>query len=182
MAESATRDCVRQILDAPVHISFLIDRSGSMSGLRSHVVDGFNGFVAEQQGKPGECALILVPFESNDPYEVVHDAVPIGKVPDLTPEQYRLRGATPLLDALGSLIKKADARLAALDLDVGQIVTVFTDGLENASRQWSRAELFDAITARKKDGWTFVFMGGNQDSYAGGRGGSGLDHGSAQDL
>ena len=47
-----------------------------------------------------------------------------------------------------------------------QIVAVFTDGLENASRQWTRAELFDAITARKKDGWTFVLMGANQDSYA----------------
>ena len=92
-----------------------------MSGL----VDGVNGFVAEQQGSPGECPLTLVQFASNDPYDVIHDAVPIAKVPDLTPQQYRPRGATPLLDALGSRIKKADGRLAGLD----------RDELENASRR-----------------------------------------------
>ena len=102
--------------DAPVHISFLIDRSGSMSGLRSDAVGGFNGFVAEQQGKPGECALTLVQFDSNNPYEVIHDAVPIGKVPELTPEQYTPRGMTPLLDALGRLIEAVDGRLKSLTL------------------------------------------------------------------
>ena len=179
--------------DAPVHISFLIDRSGSMSGLKSDVVAGFNGFVAEQQGKRGECALTLVQFDSNDPYEVIHDAVPIEKVPDLTPEQYSPRGMTPLLDALGSLIEAVDARLECLALDADpegdqeagyeedQIVAVFTDGLENASRHWSREELFDAITTRKNDGWTFVFMGANQDSYAE-AGRLGLDDGSVQDF
>ena len=168
-------------VDTPVHVSFLLDRSGSMSGLQSDVVDGFNGFVAEQREKPGECALTLVQFDSNDPYEVIHDAVPVAKVPDLTPSQYRPRGMTPLLDALGSLIEKADERLATLDHDEDQIVAVFTDGLENASRKWTRAELFDMIAARKKEGWTFVFMGANQDSYAE-AGRLGLDDGSVQDF
>ena len=81
-----------------------------MSGLQSDVVDGFNGFVAEQRGKPGECALTLVHFDSNDPYEVIHDPVPIGKVPDLTPEQYRPRSATPLLPCRASIAKGSDHR------------------------------------------------------------------------
>ena len=167
--------------DVPVHVSFLIDRSGSMSGLRSDVVDGFNAFVAEQREKPDECALTLVQFDSNDPYEVIHDAVPLKEVHDLTAKQYCPRGATPLLDALGTLIEKADARLAAIRHEEDQIVAVFTDGLENASRRWTRAQLFDAITDRKNDGWTFVFMGANQDSYEE-AGRLGMDDASVQDF
>ena len=167
--------------DLPVQVSFLIDRSGSMSGLQSDVVDGFNGFVAKQREHPGTCTLTLVQFDSNEPYEVIHDAVPIKKVPDLTSEQYQPRGMTPLLDALGSLIEAADARLKRLDHDEDQVVAVFTDGLENASRRWNRADLFDLITARKEAGWTFVFMGANQDSYAE-AGRLGMDAGSVQDF
>ena len=167
--------------DVPVHISFLIDRSGSMGGLASDVVAGFNGFVAEQRGKPEECALTLVQFDSDDPYEVIHDAIPMGKVPDLTPERYQPRGGTPLLDALGRLIENADARLGGLDREEDQVVAVFTDGLENASRNWTRAKLFDAIADRRDAGWTFVFMGANQDSYdEAGR--LGLARGSIQDF
>lgn len=167
--------------DRPVHVSFLIDRSGSMSGLQSDVVDGFNGFVTRQRNQPGACTLTLVQFDSNDPYEVIHDAVLVKKVPDLTPDQYEPRGATPLLDALGSLIEAADDRLGRLDYDEDQIVAVFTDGLENASRRWNRADLFDLIATRKDAGWTFVFMGANQDSYAE-AGRLGMDAGSVQDF
>ena len=148
-----------------------------MSGLQSDVVEGFNGFVAKQREQPGACTLTLVQFDSNDPYAVIHDAVPIGKVPDLTPEQYQLREMTPLLDALGSLIEAADAH----GHDEDQIVAVFTDGLENASRHWTRAKLFNAIAARQNADWTFVFMGANQDSYAEARQ-LGLDDGSVQDF
>ena len=150
----------------PVHISFLIDRSGSMNGVQSDVVDGFNGFIDEQRKKSEECALTLVQFDSNDPYEVIHEAVPLHKAPDLTLEQYQPRGMTPLLDALGTLIEKADARLESIGGEEDQIVAVFTDGLENASRRWSREKLFDVISDRRNAGWVFVFMGANQDSYA----------------
>ena len=151
---------------SPVHVSFLIDRSGSMRGLGSDVVESFNGFVDGQRSSPGECSLTLVQFDSNDPYEVIHDAVPVDRVPDLTADQYQPRGATPLLDALGTLIEAAGTRLERLGHDEDQIVAVFTDGLENASRRWSRIEIFDLISARQEAGWTFVFMGANQDSYA----------------
>ena len=165
----------------PIHVSFLIDRSGSMSGLQSDVVDGFNGFVARQRNRTGECTLTLVQFDSNDPCEVIHDAVPVKQVPDLTGDQYQPRGLTPLLDALGMLIGQADARLSRLGHDEDQIVAVFTDGLENASRRWSRARLFDRIRACRNAGWTFVFMGANQDSYAE-AGRLGLDRGSIQNF
>ena len=145
------------------------------------MVEGFNGFVAEQRAKPGDCALTLVQFDSNEPHEVIHDALPLTKVRDLTREQYRPRGGTPLLDALGRVIAKADARLAEIQHDEDQVVAVFTDGLENASRQWTRARLFDVIEDRRNAGWAFVFMGANQDSYAE-AGRLGLDPDSVQDF
>ena len=127
-----------------MHISFLVDRSGSMRGLQNDVVDGFNGFVARQRTRPGACTLTLVQFESNNACEVIHDAVPVDQVPDLRGDWYEPRGLTPLLDALGMLIEKANARLARLGHNKDQIVAVFTDGLENASRRCSRARLSTA--------------------------------------
>ena len=77
-----------------------------MSGLQRDMVDGLRQILAEQREKPGECALTLVQFDSNDLHEVTHDAVPVEKVPDLTPRHYRPRGMTPLLEALGNLIER----------------------------------------------------------------------------
>ena len=165
---------------ALVHISFLIDRSGSMQPFRRDVVGGFNGFVAEHRERPRKCALTLVQFDSNAPFEVIHDAVDIHDVPDLTVERYQPRGATPLLDALGRLVEYADASLKRHGREEDQIVVVYSDGRENASRSWSRERLFMAITERKRKGWTFVFLGANQD-YAEARR-MGIDDGSVQDF
>lgn len=152
--------------DAPVHVSFLIDRSGSMQGLEADVVGGFNQFAAEQRRQPGDCRLTLVQFDSQDPFEVIHDARPLDEVDDLTLDRYRPRGTTPLLDALGALIESVDRRLEESGGSAeDQAVVVFTDGLENASRRWSRSDLFAAVERRKQAGWSFVFMGANQDSY-----------------
>jgi len=152
-----------------------------MQRLQGEVVSGFNGFLAEQRARSGECNLTLVQFDSEDPFEVIHEAVPVRDVPDLTADRYRPRAATPLLDALGRLVEQADARLKGLGHEEDQIVGVFTDGLENASRAWGRGKLFAVVEERKRAGWTFVFMGANQDSYAeGGR--LGFDRGSVQDF
>ena len=167
--------------NAPVHVSFLIDRSGSMQGLRRDVVDGFNDFVEDQRDGAGECSLTLVQFDSEDPCEVILDAVPLANVKPLTKAQYEPRAMTPLLDAVGGLIQRVDARLDALNGKEDQVVVVFTDGLENASREWSREDLFDRIKERQGDGWSFVFLGANQDSYAAGQG-LGLGDGSIQDF
>jgi Mg-chelatase subunit ChlD len=148
-----------------LHVSFLIDRSGSMKGLVEDVVGGFNSFLDTQKKEIGDCTMTLVQFDSDDPFEVVHDAAPIGQVPDLTRHQYQPRGMTPLLDALGDLVTSVDRRLAGLGTPEDQIVVVFSDGLENASRRWTRSALFEAIEVRKATGWTFVYLGANQDSY-----------------
>ncbi|MXX66207.1 MAG: VWA domain-containing protein [Chloroflexi bacterium] len=167
-----------------VHVSFLIDRSGSMAPLGDDVVGGFNNFVADQRQQPGACSLTLVMFDSQDPSEVLIDDVPIANVPIMAPDQFRPRGTTPLLDALGALIKSIDKRCEQRGpetRDEDQIVVVFTDGMENSSRRWSRRELFELIDARKKSGWSFVFLGANQDSYSE-AGHLGIDGGSIQDY
>jgi len=151
--------------DTPVHVSFLIDRSGSMQGLVEDVVGGFNSFLATQKAETGDCTMTLVQFDSQNPFEVVHDAAPINQVPDLTRDRYQPRGATPLLDALGDLVTSVDRRLAGLGTPEDQIVVVFSDGFENASTRWTRSTLFEAIEARKAADWTFVYLGANQDSY-----------------
>ena len=110
--------------DTPVHVSFLIDRSGSMKPLVLDVVGGFNEFITKQRELNGKCTLTLVQFDSQDPFEVVHDAAGIDQVPDLTRDKYQPRGLTPLLDALGMLIQSVDKR-ASLDTKEDQIVVVF---------------------------------------------------------
>ena len=101
---------------------------------------------------------------------MIVDAKRTSKVPALTSEVYQPRGVTPLYDAVGKLIGSADQRITHRKEkdwpEEDQLVIVFTDGLENASRKFGRRKVFDLITDRMEAGWTFVFMGANQDSYA----------------
>lgn len=153
----------------PTKLWFLLDRFGSMSGLTQDVIGGFNTFVEKQAEGPGGARLTLVQFDSQNPFEILHDAAPIAEVPPLTAEVYRPRGATPLLDAIGDLITYADRRIEARSNDKhpadDQLVVIFSDGLENASSRYNRAKEAELIGNRQESGWEFVFMGANQDSY-----------------
>ena len=153
----------------PTKLWFLLDRSGSMSALTQDVIGGFNTFVTDQAQEPGRAHLTLVQFDSHAPFEVIHDAARIEEVPLLTTETYSPRGMTPLLDAIGRLIEHADQRIGARSLAdrtaEDQLVVIFSDGLENASRTYSRAKVAELISSRQEAGWEFVFMGANQDSY-----------------
>ncbi|MCY4372076.1 MAG: VWA domain-containing protein [bacterium] len=153
----------------PTKLWFLLDRSGSMSALTEDVIGGFNTFVADQAQEPGRAHLTLVQFDSQAPFEIIQDAARIEEVPPLTTETYNPRGMTPLLDAIGKLIERADQRIEARSRDgqpaEDQLVVVFSDGLENASSRYSRARVAELIGKRQEVGWEFVFMGANQDSY-----------------
>ena len=153
----------------PTKLWFLIDRSGSMSRLTQDVIGGFNTFIAEQAQGPGGVRLTLVQFDSQAPFEVIHDAALVEEVPPLTTETYRPRGGTPLLDAIGELISHADRRIGIRSRDErpaeDQLVVIFSDGLENASHRFDRARVAELISTRHEAGWEFVFMGANQDSY-----------------
>jgi ADP-ribosylglycohydrolase len=143
------------------HLWFLLDRSGSMDAIAGAVVEGFDGFFAEQATVGGDAVATVVQFDSEDPHEVLLDGVPVPQVPRL--QGYRPRGGTPLYDALSDLLDRAEA--AAGD-GADQLVVVLTDGLENASHRATRDDVFGRVRGLQERGWTFVFLGANQDSYA----------------
>ena len=168
-----------------VKIWFLLDRSGSMQHLTEDVIGGFNQFLNDQKTKPGKVRMTAVQFDGHDPFEIIYDAQHVAAIPPLTDSVYSPRGVTPLYDAVGALIERADSRLVKRAKDgcplEDQLVIVFTDGFENASRRFNRAQVFDLIKSRMGDDWVFVFMGANQDSYAEG-GKIGLAGGNVQDY
>lgn len=153
----------------PVHLMFVLDRTGSMAPIRDDVIGGFNTLLADQKAKPGECVMTVVQFDSEDPFEVLCDAVPLDQVPELTTETYVPRSGTPLLDAEGRAIVKmeerATRRAAAGEPHEAVVYATYTDGMENASREWN----FATLSAKKKeheDDWAFLYLGVGHDAYA----------------
>ncbi len=157
----------------PVHISMVLDRSGSMNAVADDIVGGFNAFLAEQRRADGLARVTLAQFDSEDPFEVVVDGVDLARVRPLRRADYRPRGCTPLYDAVGRMVARIDAdvaRRAELGLLAeDQLVVIVTDGLENASAEFDRAGVMRLIEERRARGWAFAFLGANQDAYAEGR-------------
>jgi Mg-chelatase subunit ChlD len=146
-------------------VTIVLDRSGSMEAIRSDVVGAFNAFVHDQQQLPGECRLTLVQFD--DEYEVVFRVRAISDVPDLNHDSFVPRGSTALLDAIGRTIRELDKRLAdagAPDGAARVLVAILTDGLENASTDFKRDDVFRMIKERTDRGWAFLFLAANQDA------------------
>lgn len=145
------------------HLAFLLDRSGSMETIRSDIEGGFDAFIADQAGQPGRCTVTLAQFD--DRYEVVYESRPVDLVPklDLQP-----RGMTALLDSIGRLVTDVGAGLAAMPEEKRPgtvIVGIMTDGLENASREWTHPAINALIERQERDySWTFSYMGANQDA------------------
>jgi len=149
-------------------INVIIDRSGSMSGLATDTIGGFNGFVAEQKLIPGDVLFTLCTFSTH--YTLVHDAVPLTSVPDLNATTYSPGGGTALLDAMGKTIENVGAKLAAMpenERPSKVLFLIITDGQENSSLDYSAAQV-KAMVERQKDvyNWEFVFMGANIDAIA----------------
>ena len=147
----------------PVRLHMLLDRSGSMSGFAGDVIGGFNAFVDKQRAIEGECYLNLVQFDSDNPFQVIYDNATLDQVEQLTSQVYYPRGMTPLYDALGSLISRAEQLQNQNPAD--NVVWVFTDGLENSSTEYSAANVKALVEQKEKEGWTFTFMGCDIDSY-----------------
>lgn len=149
-------------------ITIVLDRSGSMHGVKSDTIGGFNQFMAEQRKAPGSAVITLHQFD--DVFETVFSAKDIKTAPDLTPETFQPRNNTALLDAIGRSIKDTGKRLSDQPEDVrpGKVVfVIITDGLENASHKFTSQQVFDMIThQREKYHWQFVYLGANQDAIA----------------
>lgn len=150
------------------HLWFLLDRSGSMKAIRHAVVDGLADFLREQHAADPAALFTLVQFDDVDPHEVVVNARPLADVAPITSEGFEPRGTTPLYDAICSLVARVDAHVADGGHDADQVVVVMTDGMENASQHFTQQTVFKLIGERRERGWTFAFLGANQDSYAAG--------------
>lgn len=144
---------------------FILDRSGSMGGLESDTIGGFNSMLEKQRREPGDALVTTVLFDNES--VTVHDRLPIAKVPDLTEREYFVRGCTALLDAVGGTIEHiSNIHKYARPQDVPPktMFVITTDGLENASRTYDYARVKALIEARKELGWEFIFLGANIDA------------------
>ena len=151
-----------------IEIAYILDRSGSMQPMQEPAIAAFNGFVRSQLEVPGEARLTLVQFD--DRYEVPVASLRMQDVPQLTAATYVPRGSTALLDAIGRTIKDMDTRLQKLPASrqpAKVIFAIFTDGEENASRQYTAGHISDLIHLyRDSKGWEFLFLAANQDAIA----------------
>ena len=152
-------------------IVYILDRSGSMSGLEADTIGGFNSMM-DKQKKTGEKALVST-ILFDDECQVLHDRISIDKVEPMTDKQYFVRGCTALLDAVGGAIHHiGNVHKYAREEDRPEktIFVITTDGLENASCHYSYEKVQKMVKRQqKKYGWEFIFIGANIDAYAEGQ-------------
>ena len=147
-------------------IVFILDRSGSMSGLEADTVGGFNAMIAKQKKESGEALISTVLFD--DESVVIHDRVPVQNIAPMTERDYYVRGCTALLDAIGGAIHHiGNIHKYARPEDVPEhtMFVITTDGQENASHRYTSEQVKKMIERQKeKYGWEFLFIGANIDA------------------
>ena len=145
---------------------FILDRSGSMAGLEQDTIGGFNAMLQKQRGEPGEAIISTVLFDNET--EVIHDRLPLDKVPALTEQEYYVRGCTALLDAVGGAIHHiGNVHKYAREEDRPEktLFVITTDGMENASRRYTYDKVKAMIERQRETyGWEFLFLGANIDA------------------
>lgn len=145
---------------------FILDKSGSMSGLEKDTIGGFNSMLEKQKRLDGECRITTVLFDNR--YTLLHDRIDIGAVTPMTEREYFVGGSTALLDAMGTTIHKLISvqKSTAEGYRAGKVMfVIITDGAENSSREYSADKVRSMIEHEKeKYGWEFVFLGANMDA------------------
>ncbi len=144
---------------------FILDRSGSMSGLEADTIGGFNSLIEKQKKQAGECYVSTVLFDNVS--EVLHDRLHLADVKPMTDQNYTVRGCTALLDAIGGAIHHIEnihkyARRS--DVPEHTMFVITTDGMENASRYYDSKTVKKMIKKKKKVGWEFLFLAANIDA------------------
>jgi uncharacterized protein YegL len=145
---------------------FILDKSGSMSGLEADTIGGFNSMLAKQKAVEGECFITTVLFDNN--YELLHDRINMRAVSPMTEKEYQVGGSTALLDAVGRTIHKIASaqKHTAEDYRAEKVMfVIITDGEENASREYT-SDIVKALIKRQQEqyGWEFIFLGANIDA------------------
>ncbi len=150
-----------------MELVFILDRSGSMSGLESDTIGGFNSVLEKQRkDKTGQINVTTALFDNE--YELLHNKIPIQQVKPLTEKEYFVRGSTALLDAIGKTISQVKAEQNKLNdkEKSGKVLfVIITDGMENASKEYTINAVKKLISEQKeKENWEFLFLGANIDA------------------
>lgn len=142
---------------------FILDRSGSMSGLEKDTIGGFNSLIQKQSKEKGKCYVSCVLFD--DVQEVIYDRVPLNEVKKMTQKQYYARGCTALLDTMGGAIHHIGNVHKYSKEEIGKtLFIIITDGLENSSKRYTYVTIKQMVERQKeKYGWEFIFIGANMD-------------------
>jgi uncharacterized protein YegL len=147
---------------------FILDKSGSMSGLENDTIGGYNAMLKKQQEEPGEAIVTTVLFDDN--YNLLHDRINIKGIRPITEKEYFIGGSTALLDAIGQTIRKIVnvQRHTSEEQQADKVLFVITtDGMENASHEYTYEKIKTTIEHQKeKYGWEFIFLGANIDAIA----------------
>ncbi len=145
---------------------FILDRSGSMGGLESDTIGGYNALLEKQKSEAGEAIVTTVLFD--DRYELLHNRINLKGIVPITEDDYFVRGSTALLDAVGktiSIIANAQRHTVEDERAEHVMFVITTDGMENASREYSYRKIKEMIELEKeKYGWEFIFLGANIDA------------------
>lgn len=145
---------------------FILDRSGSMAGLESDTIGGFNAMLEKQKQQEGLCWVTTLLFANES--QLIHDRARLDEIRPMTAEDYQVGGCTALLDAMGDAIRHIETihkYARPEDLPAHTLFVITTDGMENASRKYSLQELRRMIERKKEAaGWEFLFIGANIDA------------------
>ncbi len=145
---------------------FILDKSGSMGGLETDTIGGYNSMLQKQQTVDGKCRITTALFDND--YALLHDRIDIRAVSPISEKDYFVGGSTALLDAIGRTIRKIEnaQKHTAEDFRADKVMfVIITDGEENASREYSSDRIKKMIEQKKNDtGWEFIFLGANIDS------------------
>ena len=144
---------------------FILDRSGSMAGLESDTIGGFNGLIDKQKKVDGKAFVTTVLFDNQQ--KTVHDRVDLTEVAPMTEKEYYVGGSTALLDAVGDTvthIEKIHKYVRPEDVPAHTMVVITTDGMENSSHRWRAADVKKLVEKKKEGGWEFLFLGANIDA------------------
>ena len=144
---------------------FILDRSGSMAGLESDTIGGFNALIEKQKKEDGKAFVTTVLFDNQQ--KTVHDRVSLAEVAPMTEKEYYVGGSTALLDAVGDAvthIEKVHRYIRPEDVPEHTMVVITTDGMENSSRRWRASEVKKLVEKKKEEGWEFLFLGANIDA------------------
>lgn len=145
---------------------FILDRSGSMAGLESDTIGGFNSMLNQQKDNKGKTYVTTILFDNVS--EVLHDRILLEDIPQMTRKDYVVRGCTALLDAIGGAVNHIDnihKYARKKDVPAHTMFIITTDGQENSSKVYNIDNVRKMIEKHKKKyGWEFLFIGANIDA------------------